>query len=83
MAQLCFESSLKELGWNPDPDSVYTTGQIIEELGISLDHERLVEAQLKALSVEGPLEELGQGEWRVIRCMNSIDVVRQLYDLMI
>ena len=83
LAQLCFESSLKELGWNPDPDSVYTTGQIIEELGISLDHERLVEAQLKALSVEGPLEELGQGEWRVIRCMNSIDVVRQLDDLRI
>ena len=42
LAQLCFESSLKELGWNPDPDSVYTTGQIIEELGISLDHERFV-----------------------------------------
>ena len=81
MARLCFESSLKELGWHPDPGSIYTTGNIIEELGISLDHERLVAAQLKALSVEGPLEELGQGEWRIVRGIDSIDVAQQLDNL--
>ena len=81
LARHCFESSLKELGWDPDPGSVYTTGKIIEELGISRDHERLVSAQLKALSIEGPLEELDQGEWRIIRCIKNIDVVQGLNDL--
>ena len=75
---LCFENSLMQLGWNPDCGSIYTTSKIIEKLGISLEHERLVAAQLKALSVEGPLEELGQGEWRIIREVRGIDVTQEL-----
>ena len=78
LARHCFESSLMQLGWNPDCGSIYTTSKIIEELGISLEHERLVMAQLKALSVEGPLEELGQGEWRIIREVRGIDVTQEL-----
>ena len=83
LARHCFESSLMQLGWNPDCGSIYTTSKIIEELGISLEHERLVMAQLKALSVEGPLEELGQGEWRIIREVRGIDVTQELDHLRI
>lgn len=83
LACLCFENSLKQLGWNPDSGSIYTTSKIIEKLGISLEHERLVTAQLKALSVAGPLEELAQGEWKVIREIGGIDMVQELDHLRI
>ena len=82
-ARLCFESSLKELGWDPNPGSIHTTSKIIKDLGISLEHERLVAAQLKALSVAGPIEELAQEEWKVIREIGGIDIVKELDHLRI
>ena len=81
LACRCVEEAYKELGWNLQVGEVFTTGSLLEQLGIVSEHHRLAGAQLKALVVDGVIEKLDDSQWRVIREFSVTDVLTELAGL--
>ncbi|MFP6873560.1 MAG: amino acid adenylation domain-containing protein [Verrucomicrobiales bacterium] len=81
LACRCVEEAYKELGWSLQVGEVFTTGPLLEDLGIVPEHHRLAAAQLKALVTDGVLEKLDDAQWKVAREFAVTDVAGELAGL--
>jgi SAM-dependent methyltransferase len=58
--------ALRELGWEPQPHDEFTTIQLADQLGVTVDYRRLLHRYLTILSEEDILEQT-DGNWRVMQ----------------
>ena len=78
LACRCVEEAYKALGWSLHVGEVFTTGSLLNALGIVPEHHRLAVAQLKALVADGVLENLDDEQWKVALEFSVTDVIAEL-----
>ncbi|MCP4847493.1 MAG: amino acid adenylation domain-containing protein [Verrucomicrobiaceae bacterium] len=81
LACRCVEEAYKKLGWSLKVGEDFATGELFESLGIVPEHHRLAVAQLKALVIDGVLENRDDGQWKLVREFAVTDVIDELAGL--